>query len=202
VTTDSFEFYAKHYSELAQLRDLEEEVAERYPDALWYQLQKWFSDRFAAGKFAGQIGWKCNDEGDGPDDHLAIWNPRYYDSERERGPLFLIAPLSKSVTPLNLSNKQMLKPLISCYLAIEKNGGGANVSQKALVAAAQKDAPRLRKHFEEVGEPKDCFVQISLGELLHVSSYANRAKNFSEMERRVEQLAKACVPVIEASRSK
>jgi hypothetical protein len=197
VTTDSFAFYAKHYSDIAQLRELEAEVGDRYPDDLWIQMQKTFSDRFAAGKFAGQTGWKCNDEADGPDDSLAIWHPRYHDAEHRRGPYFLIERLSKSVAPFSSLNKKMLKPLISCCLTIEKNGGDANVTIKGLVAAAQKDAPRLRKQFEELSDPKGCFVQISFGELLHISSYGVRNKNFAEMIGRVEQLVKACVPVIE-----
>ena len=76
------------------------------------------------------------------------------------------------------------------YLAIEKSGGDANISPKASVAAAQTDAPRLRKQFEEVGDPKNCFVQISFGELLHISNCGSRDKHFADMGKRVSLLSR------------
>jgi hypothetical protein len=124
MTDDNFTFYAKHYSDIWHLRNLENEVQERYPDELWKMLQKTFSDRFSAGKFAGQSGWKCSEESDGPNDSIFLWNPHYYDAKQKRGPYFRIDSLSASVTSLSAFDKPILKPLVPCYLTLSKNGGG------------------------------------------------------------------------------
>jgi hypothetical protein len=196
MTRDVFAFYAKHYTDLGHLRNLEKDVQERYPDELWKMIQKIFFDRFLAGPFAGLRGWECTKELDGPDDSINLWHPRYFD-EKKRGPYFCIEPFSHSVTDVSSSNKQFVRQLIYCYVGIDKNGGNAGITYKALVAAVQKDAPRLRKQFEQLVGMRDCFVQIDIGDLLHISAFGGKQKNFEEMVRRVEKLVRACMPIFD-----
>jgi hypothetical protein len=70
-------------------------------------------------------------------------------------------------------------------LAQEKNGGPSGI--------------KTNIRFEDVGDPKDCFVQIGLGDLLHISAYESRQKGFGEMMIRVEKLVKACIPSLDAA---
>jgi hypothetical protein len=72
------------------------------------------------------------------------------------------------------------------------------MTSKKLVDAARHRASMMKKAgFSELPDVKDCYVATFVGDLLHVSNFEARQKNLAELVKRVEKLARACLPIIE-----
>jgi hypothetical protein len=85
-------------------------------------------------------------------------------------------------------------------LHFEGKRSPTSITSKSLIAAAKRETPKLKaKHFRENDwDPdfKGCYVQIDIGDLLHISTLNDWKTNSDKLKTRVEKLVRACIPVI------
>jgi hypothetical protein len=208
MAIDRFAFYAKNYLDIGHLVQLDEEVRDTYPSGLLGTLHKAFADAFHADTFAGLSGWECVDEEDAPDDGFSFWNRSHYDSVGDRGAFFSIDELSCAAERVQSIERSVLAPLVTCYLSHSEKKGPGPFTGKKLRDAARRSALKLKKagfkeiEIEGMPEAKGLYVETEIGDLLHISTLGNKERNFKELIKRVEKLARACIPLIERASQK
>jgi hypothetical protein len=198
MAVDRFTFYARHYSEIANLLELHEDICNTYPVELGALLEDSFQNVFDARSFAGLSDWDC--EYERSQDCFSFWNPRFYDYDRDRGAYFCIYYLSDATEHID---KRKIASRVQCELYYWGKRGPDSLTANKLELAARHDTKRLKRagHFESQ-EHKGCYVQVPVGDLLHVSAFEAREQNFAELTKRTEKLVRACLPVIERAAAK
>jgi hypothetical protein len=203
---DRFSFYAKNYLDIGQLVKLDDEVRAAYPFELLGTLCQTFGDAFQAGMFAGLSDWECVSPDEALDEGFSFWNLQHH--VNDKGPFFYIGELSDAAKRVSSTERTALAPLVSCSLAYAGKGGPGSLTIKKMRTILKRSAGKLKKAgFKEIdsegnAEQKGLYVEVEVGDLVHVCTIQNREKNFKELLKRVEKLVRALIPLIERASQK
>ena len=194
MTTDRFTFYSQNYREIMNLAELQKEVAEKFPLEIGNLLEELFKDALTSGVFEHRDWYWENDPSE---DNFAFQERRF----EGHGPYYAIHPLKKSVALLHGGEKkQDVADLMQCglWFSSRERRRKTDMPFEELDAALKS----RKRDFEAAGiavkqESDGWFAYVPVGDLLHISVFANRKKNLKAVLERVQKLLAATQPIID-----